>query len=532
MPLNIGSWLLAAAPILLILTLMIGANWGGARAGAAAWIMAVVIAVAFFGVNFEVLAYAQAKSVLLSLDVLLIIWAALLLYHVADDAGAVRVIGERLPSLTPDRTMQSLLLSWLFVSFLQGMGGFGVPVAVVAPLLVTMGYAPAQAVLMTSVGHGWSVTFGSFATSFQALVSATGLPPEALAPEPAVMLGIISIPSALMVAYAGGGWRSVWRALPAALVLGAIMGVVQYLMVTNGLWVLGATGASLAGIAGGVVMTRLPMYARPRGQAPGAEDDGAKAEGEPPAGKPRRSLWLALSGYGVLILLAFGINLIPSLDDLFNRVVIRLYFPELVTALGWVTPAGEGRSLSVFGHPGSILFYSAVIAYLIYRRAGYFAPGSVKRIAQKVIKGAINSSLGILAMVGMSAIMTHAGMTSLLARGLSEGFSAGVYPLIAPFLGALGAFMTGSNTNSNVVFGALQQQTAQLLGLSVTLILAAQTSGAALGSVLAPAKIIVGCSTVGLTGQEGSVIGKVLVYGLILVALIALIAWLMYALGG
>jgi len=129
-------------------------------------------------------------------------------------------------------------------------------------------------------------------------------------------------------------------------------------------------------------------------------------------------------------------------------------------------------------------------------------------------------------------IMSHTGMTNLLARGISEGVSARVYPLVAPFVGALGAFMTGSNTNSNVVFGLLQKQTAELLGLSVTLILAAQTTGGSLGSVLAPAKVIVGCSTVGLSGKEGPVIGKMLLYGLLTLTYAALLTWLLATLRG
>ena len=118
--------------------------------------------------------------------------------------------------------------------------------------------------------------------------------------------------------------------------------------------------------------------------------------------------------------------------------------------------------------------------------------------------------------------MTHTGMTQIIARGISETFSAELYPLVAPFIGTLGAFMTGSNTNSNVVFGALQQETAALLALSVPVILAGQTAGASLGSVLAPAKVIVGCSTVGLAGQEGPVIRRMLILGLIPVAFVAL----------
>jgi lactate permease len=147
------------------------------------------------------------------------------------------------------------------------------------------------------------------------------------------------------------------------------------------------------------------------------------------------------------------------------------------------------------------------------------------------LKSGVNSSLGILAMVGVASIMMHSGMTYLLAEGLSVSFSREIYPAIAPFIGALGAFITGSNTNSNVLFGALQQSAAELLNLSVPLILAAQTAGGSLGSVLAPAKVIVGSSTVGLAGEEGAVMRKILGYGLITIMTVAVAALVIAGIG-
>ena len=243
----------------------------------------------------------------------------------------------------------------------------------------------------------------------------------------------------------------------------------------------------------------------------------------------RRSVWISLSAYVVLVVLAFATNLIEPLHTALNVVQITLPFPELATSLGWITPAENSRSISLFGHPGAILLAASLIAGAIYARAGYYTPGAAGRILSKTIKGAVNSSLGIVAMVGMAVLMSHAGMTNLLAQGLSVSVGKTFYPAVAPFIGALGAFITGSNNNSNVLFGALQERTAELLGLSVTLILGAQTAGGSLGSVMAPAKVIIGCSTVGLGDQEGVVMRPVLAYGLVPVAVVAVMALLMAA---
>jgi lactate permease len=135
------------------------------------------------------------------------------------------------------------------------------------------------------------------------------------------------------------------------------------------------------------------------------------------------------------------------------------------------------------------------------------------------------SSVSIISMLTMAVVMEHAGMTDALARGLADHVGS-FFPFVSPWIGALGAFMTGSTTNSNVVFGALQMRTAELLGFAVAIILAAQTAGASVASVMAPAKVVVGASTAGMAGREGEVMRKLIGYVVILVLLISILAML------
>lgn len=529
MPLNIFTWLLAFSPVLMVLILMLRFKWGGSKAGAFSWFVALGVAIIFFGAGPRLIAYTQAKAVLLSLDVMYIIWTALLLFHTASEAGAIQDIGQALTRLTASRTLQGLLVGWLFVSFLQGMGGFGVPVAVTAPLLVGLGFNPIQAVLIACIGHGWAVNFGSLATSFQTMIAVTGLPGELLAHDSALLLGISCFFCGGIVALIAGGWRGFVRTLPAVLVLGGLMGSAQYWLATHRLWTLGATGGAMVGLAGGILLSRLPFVqqAAARAAAEQGEPGGVRPViGSPGNGSPSqpRSLLLSMSAYGILVVLAFSTNLIPPVRAFLDQVIINMQFPELSTSLGWVTPAEGGRSISLFGHPGAILFYSSALSFLIYRRSGYYQPGALRRILDKTAHGAISSSLAILSMVGMAVIMSHAGMTNILALGLSQSVGRAAYPVVATLIGALGAFITGSNNNSNVLFAILQMETAGMLGLHVPLILGAQTAGASLGSVMAPAKVIVGCSTVGLGGKEGAVMLRVMKWGVIPLALVALAA--------
>jgi lactate permease len=183
----------------------------------------------------------------------------------------------------------------------------------------------------------------------------------------------------------------------------------------------------------------------------------------------------------------------------------------------------QSRPISVYGHTGALLIYASILSYIIFRYTKQYRPGAAQRIVDGTIRRVLAPSFSILAMVSMAVIMEQAGMTDVIARGMA-GVLGTLFPLVSPWIGALGAFMTGSNTNSNVVFGALQRQTAELLGFSLAVILAAQTAGGSLGSLAAPAKIIVGASTTHLAGREGRILGRLAGYVLFLIALLSLLS--------
>lgn len=499
--------LLSLTPILLILILMLRFRWGAAKAGPIGWFTAIIIAVLRFGAGLELLALAQAKALLLTLDVLLIVWGAFLLYRVADEAGAIAILGKAIPRLTSDHGMQALLIAWVFASFLQGVGGFGVPVAVTAPILIGLGFSPLVAVVMPAIGHGWTVTFGSLASSFQALMASSQIDGGLLAAPVALLLGIAGLASGYMVAHVADGWRGVRRLALPVFVLAISMGVIQCLIAIAGLWSIASLGAGLGGLLTGLLLAR-----RYRGEV--AESAGPRLD--------QRRVALALSGYAALIVFTLVIQLVTPVREFLGQFVIRLSFPELTTSTGFSTAAGVGRSIPLFRHAGAILGYSALLSYFLYRRAGFYGPNAGRRIISGTISRVIPSSLGIAAMVSLAVVMSHAGMTDALARGVAQGVGA-FFPIASPWIGALGAFMTGSNTNSNVVFAMMQRRTAELLGHSAPVILAAQTAGGAVGSVVAPTKVVVGASTAGMAGNEGTVMRRLFPYIAILIALLSLL---------
>ena len=498
-------FLLALLPILLILFLMVGLQWGAPRAGAAGYLTAFLVAVFAFQAGPLVLAYAHARSVLLILDVLLIIWGAFTFYRVVDEAGGIEIIGEVLPHLTAARGMQALLIGWAFASFLQGVGGFGVPVAVTAPLLVGLGFSPLSAVVIPSIGHAWAVTFGSLGSSFNAMMAATGLGWEALASPAAFFLGTACLGAGAAVAHAAGGWSAVKKYLLPVGVMGLLMAGAQYLAAVQGLWNLGGLMGGSAGLLSGIGLAWFL---------------GREERPQLPVSSGR--LAAALSGYALLIALTLLVQLTPGLKEKLDVLVLGLDFPATRTGLGHLNPGGSGRKLPLLSHAGTILFLASLLSYGVFSRLGWYKEGTLKRIGARLVRRLSASSVGIAAMVMMAVIMQHAGMTDQLAQGISSAVQ-GFFPALSPWLGALGAFMTGSNTNSNLIFSVLQMTTAEALGVPTALILAAQTSGGALGSVVAPTKVIVGASTAGMAGQEGKVMRALLPYMTILIFYLSLL---------
>ncbi len=490
---------LAALPILVLLGLMIGPRWNAQKAGPASWAAGVITAALAFGLTPAVLWVSQARGLLLSLFVLAVLWPALLLYNIVDRCGGIRAIAAGLEYAISDRGLLLVLLAWAFSALLEGLAGFGLPIAIVSPMLVALGVEPVIAVAAVAVGHSWSVTFGDMGVIFHTLTGVVQQEPAVLAPAAALALGAACFACGLGAARLLGQGRQ-W---PRVLVLGLVMAAVQYGLAVTGLAPLAALGAGLAGVLGGMLLSSR------RFRAPLPAGESAQR------GPMRRSspLAAALASYGGLALLMTAIALPGPLHSSLYPVVWQPRFPAVTTLDGFITPAGAGQAFRPFIHPGTSLLLVALLSYFIYRRFHLCLPGDLRVAMQTTWRSAAPASVGIIATVGLSMLMEHTGMTQLLAQSLAALVGT-AFPLVSPLVGILGAFATGSNNNSNILFAPLQNSIAALLALDPRLLLATQTAGGALGSMIAPAKLVVGCSTVGLKSREGDVLRHTLFYGL------------------
>lgn len=497
--------LLASVPLVVILVLMLGFRWGGAKAGIAGWISSLVIAALWFDGTGSALFWAQVQGFFRALYVLYIIWGALLFFRVTEADGTLKGMSEILRQLAPGQTLQVLLLAWGFTSFLQSLGGFGVPVAVVAPILVTMGFPALDAVVICSLGLSWAVSFGSLGTSYEALVSATAIEGATVAPWMAAALAPVCLLAGLAVLRIATQKRIPGREIGPLVTMGVAMGGVQYLSVIGGVENIAALLGSLAGLIVGSLWALVR-----RSQL-------SKEQIVPISPK---KVVLRLLPYIILLSIIFAINFIPLLDEVLGHWRLQVEVPSVALRDGRTLPAGQTKAISILSHPGAQLVYAALITVVLAKLQDRLPSGSGAKIRAGVVRSGTKSSLGILAMMAMATTMQTVGMVSALSTAMAS-LAGQAFPVISPFIGALGAFMTGSNTNSNVLLGAFQLQVGEALGLLIPLILALHNAGAAVGSVFSPAKIIVGCSTVGLSGGEGEALRRTSRVGLVIITIVA-----------
>jgi lactate permease len=499
--------LLAAVPLLLVLALMLWRRWSGARAGLAGLIAAIAVAWLAFGMTWPVFWVSQVRGLMFALYVLYIIWPALLVYQVVRAVGGIALVQRWLGGAVAGKAAAGLILAWALSSVLEGIAGFGAPLAVVSPSLVALGFDPIAAVAAVAIGHAWSVTFGDMGVVFAALTSVVQLDGGVVAPAAAASLAVACVGCGLAVAHILGERR--WARVVA---VGVVMAGVQAGLALTALRPLAALGAGTAGVLAGVWLLGGRPVAAAAG--PGDEADWSAA--------PRE--WWRLFPYAAATAILTAIAFVPGLYAALASPATRIVLPAVATRDGWATAAGTAKVIDWLRHPGTIMLLSLLLFAPVYRRLPHDRD-ALRGAAGNVVRTAVPVTLGVLAMMGLAMVMDHSGMTQSLAESASAAVGH-AYPLLAGYVGMLGAFTTGSNTNANVLFGPLQMEMAHLLSLSAPWLVAAQTTGGALGSMIAPAKLCVGCAAVGIAGKDGLVFRRTAPYALALGLAAGVLAWL------
>jgi len=513
--------LLAAIPIAGLLLCLIAIKLPVTKSGGIAFGLALIIAVAFFGITVNGLLAASGKALWLALFVSLIVWCALLLYHLVSDFGGFDVINRNITLLVKDEFPAYLLLAWLFTGFLQGIAGFGIPSVIVTPILIARGIHPVKALCASLIGHSWTITFGSMAAGFYVIQNITGIAESELA-FPMWMFNTITILFAgIGVSWVYGGFKGIAKGLPYVIPVWIIMAGVQFIITYLGIFSLATLLTALAGL-----LVMLGLYKLRCRNAKNADGNKAAAlnEGADTPEPKTLSLLQATLPYAMILILLLLFQFIPA--SIRNGIALSFSFPATMTTQGFAVAAENNfNPIRIFVHPAMVMILASAVACFLYKQAGVWKADIFKAALKKTVKKGIPATLALLAFGHMSLIMMDSGMMFRLAKTVADSLG-GLYPLAAPYIGVLGSFLTGNNTNSNVMFGKFQQTVAQELGLSEAVMASAQSIAGGLGCAIASTLVFMAALATKQTENVSVVLKKLIPIVLIIAGIMGIVNYI------
>lgn len=473
----------AAAPIALFTCLLAGAKVPAAKAAACGLAAAVAAAMLRFSGTLAVLGWSAAKGLWNAFSIFTVIAPALFIYELMLKAGMFTAIRGKIELGLHDSLLRVLFVGWAFSSFLQSITGFGVPVAVTVPVLISLGLDPVRAVLICILGHAWGGTFGTLALAWDSLFLQV---PEALQAEnllfyTCILLWAYNFICGVLICLLYRGKSLRLRDLGIAALLSAFQGGGQLLFAR----VNTSTACFMASV---LSMGVIFILDRLLGGAPKQE---RKQGGVPTVH--------AIFPFLLLTLLVLFCLLFPPVRRVLGQFQIGLPIPSGSGGWSLYSP------LAVFTHSGTLLFVSGCASLVFYRRKGYLEKPGVRAAGKDAFKKASGSILPILLLLVMSKVMDGTGQILILANTIA-GALAPVYPAAAPLVGVLGSFVSSSNMSSNILFAGFQYQAARAVGADLAAILAAQTAGGSVGNLVAASNIVLGLSTAGIPQKESDVL--------------------------
>ena len=530
--------LFAMSPIIVVGFLLVGLRWPAKRAMPVGFLAVVLVALLVWDMEPVAVAASTIQGLIIAITLLYIVFGALLLLATLTKSGAMATIRAGFTTISPDRRVQAVIIGWLFGSFIEGASGFGTPAAVVAPLLLALGFPAMAAVMVGLIIQSTPVSFGAVGTPL--LIGVTGgLEGGAGVDERVEVLGLtfpayingIALNVAIMHALIGlfiplilacmltgffgehkrfGDGLKIWKfAIYAALAM-----TVPYVLVA---WLLGPEFPSLLGGAFGLA---LVMYTSSKGfLMPKETWDFAPRESwldrwmgsitpdADIAGK-RMSIVRAWTPYALVALLLIVTRVVDPITE----------FLTSTTAIPFSNILGTDISATVqpFYLPGFVFLVVCVITYWLHGMNGTQIAATWK-VAGGQILGA---GVALLFALPLVRVFINSGppfntsdlpsMPLTLAEGAAN-VAGGSWPLVAPWIGALGAFLAGSNTISNLTFSLFQFSTAEQIGANPEVTVAAQAVGGAAGNMITIHNVVAASATVGLLGREGDLIRKTII---------------------
>ena len=531
-------FLLALLPIATVFLLLVVLERSAKFSMLVAYVVTVLTALFIWGTDYAKVLGATVNGVVTAISLLYIVFGAILVLYTLEESGAFRSIRGGFTRISPDRRVQCIIIAWLFGSLIEGASGFGTPAAIAAPLLVAIGFPAMAAVMVTLIIQSTPVSFGAVGTPILVGVR-TGLADQAIvnqtiAPMPffdyllhiATNVALIHAVTGFLIPLImigmltrffgpGRSFAEGFRIWKFALFAGLAFTVPYYLIAS-------ILGPEFPSLVGGIIGLLIVVPAAQRGflvpkevfdfpprkqwedHWVGKLDDLEDHRGDAPL-MPLVKAW---APYVVIVLLLV-------LSRAVAPVKAFLTSPEMTIAFRDLFGSGINATVQPLYLPGTILILVSLFTFFFHKMSAKEYGTALKSSGSTMIAAAPALLLAV-PMVQVfinSASERLSSMPIVLAEGVSS-VTGQAWPLFAPIVGAMGAFIAGSNTVSNMMFSLFQFSTAEQIGLGAggaALVVAAQAIGGAAGNMICVHNVVAASATVGLVDREGEIIRKTLV---------------------
>lgn len=482
--------ILAVLPVALLIILMAFFKMSGDRSSVISLIVTAVVALWGFHFALSDLFYSFLYGALKAVSpILLIIVMAIFSYNVLLQTGKMEIIKQQFSSISTDKSIQVLLLTWGFGGLLEAMAGFGTAVAIPAAILISLGFKPVFSAVVSLIANSVATAFGAIGTPVLVLAKETGLDVLQLSTYVVLQLSVLMflVPFVLLF-LTDPKIKSLPKNIFLALLVGAVSLGGQYVAARY----MGAESPAIIGSILSIIV--IVIFGKLTGR---------KQEEKQRSTLSFKSVANAWSIYLlILFLIILTSPLFPGLRFLLTtNWVTEIVFPingvRTVYAISWLT------------HAGILLFVGTLIGGLIQGAT----LKSLFVTLWNTIKQLKKTFVTVICLVGLSTIMDASGMIAVIAAALAAATGT-LYPLVAPVIGCLGTFITGSDTSSNILFGKLQASVAGQIQVNPDWLSAANTVGATGGKIISPQSIAIATSAGDQQGKEGVILKSALPYAL------------------
>ena len=569
------SAILAALPLLILFVLLGVFRMKAYQAALISLALSIILAVVGWQMPVgQVLSATGLGAFYAIFPILWILINALWIYKLTVATPWFEVLGRTIRSISDDLRILSILIAFCFGALLESLAGFGAPVAIAAAMLMAAGMKPLKSAVVALLANTAPVAFGAMAAPIIALNGVTGIPLQELSAMTGRQTPFIALVVPLILVFLVDGKRGVRQTWPVALVSGAAFGLSQF--VASNFFIVELTDVVAAVVTVVVVLLMLRVWQPaeiigmtgetreaekageqvPQAEAAGTDTltgpgrgdtraaagatavgDGASLAADTPSRSgspgggaetghgtgrpPGHDVWMAVAPY-LVIIAVFSLAQVPGIKTWLTSIGSTTFaWPGLdVTGSNGKPVAAQTLRFDHIRATGTLLLFSGIITMVLYR----IAPRRGVQVYGQTLMQLRWTILTVCAVLALSFVMNLSGQTTTLGVALAS--AGGFFALLSPLLGWIGVALTGSDTSSNSLFGALQVAAANETGLSPTLMAAANSSAGVMGKMLSLQNLAIASAAVGLDGAESTLLRKLIGWSLGLLAFITLLIWL------